>query len=133
MTYPRFTGHAGYGQMSINIAQRYQEDQVNTMSPIQLLVKVYDIAIESCQRQDGRRASKAIVELISALNFEYEETANRFFGIYEFCMREIKAGNYDVARELLQTLREGWVEAAAKNPVVANRAPVQNVPVAVKA
>jgi flagellar protein FliS len=133
MAYPSFAGHTGYGQMSTNIAQRYQEDQVNTMSPIQLLVKVYDIAIESCHRQDRKRAGKAIVELISALNFEYEETANRFYGIYEFCMREIKAGNYDVARELLQTLRDGWTEAAAQNPEVANRAPVQNVTVQTQA
>lgn len=133
MAYPRFAGHAGYGEMPTNIAQRYQEDQVNTMSPIQLLVKVYDIAIESCQRQDSRRASKAIVELISALNFEYEETANRFYGIYEFCMREIKAGKYDVAIELLQTLRDGWAEAAAQNPEVASRAPGQNVTVVAQA
>lgn len=129
MAYPSFAGHAGYGQMSINIAQRYQEDQVNTMSPIQLLVKVYDIAIESCHRQDRKRASKAIVELINALNFEYEETANRFYGIYEFCMREIKAGKYDIALDLLQSLRNSWVEAAAQNPEIANQTPVKNMTV----
>ncbi len=129
MAYPRFAGHTGFGQMPANniVANRYQQDQVNTMSPIQLLVKVYDIAIEGCRRQDRDRASKAIVELISALNFEYEEMANRFYGIYEFCMREVKAGNYETARELLQDLRNGWIEAAAQNPEVANQQPTQRM------
>jgi flagellin-specific chaperone FliS len=97
------------------VAQKYLIEQLNTMSPVQLLVKVYDIAIEACHRQDRKRASKAIVELISALNFEYGEIANRFFHIYEYCMRQVKAGNFDEARQLLQELRDGWVEASRMN------------------
>jgi flagellin-specific chaperone FliS len=97
------------------VAQKYLIEQLNTMSPVQLLVKVYEIAIEACHRQDRKRASKAIVELISALNFDYAEIANRFFHIYEYCMRQVKAGNFDEARQLLQELREGWVEASKMN------------------
>jgi len=117
MSYPRFSGYpaSAYSPMPANIAQRYQEDQVYTMSPIQLLVKVYDIAIEACNRQDRKRASKAIVELIGALDFEYKEIADRFLGIYEYCMGRVRAGEYHEARELLQDLRDGWVEASQTN------------------
>jgi len=108
------------GSMQPNVTQKYLLDQLNTMSPIQLLVKVYDIAIEACNRQDRRRASKAIVELISALNFEYEEVAGRFFRIYEYCMRQVKAGNFEEAKGLLQGLRDGWIEASKMNAQEAN-------------
>jgi len=97
------------------VAQKYLIEQLNTMSPVQLLVKVYDIAIEACHRRDRKRASKAIVELISALNFDYGEIANRFFHIYEYCMRQVKAGNFEEAGQLLQELRDGWVEASRMN------------------
>ena len=104
-----------------SIARKYLEEELYTMSPIQLLVKVYDIAIDACQRQDKRLASKALVELISALNFEYEEIAGRFFQIYKFCMSQVKAGKFDEARKVLQELRNAWVEAskmnAAKHPL----------------
>jgi flagellin-specific chaperone FliS len=100
-----------------SIARKYLEEDIYTMSPVQLLVKVYDIAIDACQRQDKRLASKALVELISALNFEYEEIAGRFFQLYKFCMSRVKAGKFDEARKVLQDLRNAWVEASKMNAV----------------
>ena len=120
-----YQGQAGAAQSSLQsaMAQKIMVDQLYTMSPIQLLVKMYDIAIEACNRKEKRKASKALIELISALNFDEEETANRFFYIYRFCLDRIKAENYDEARAILHDLRTSWVEASQ---MTANQTPPVN-------
>ena len=113
MAYPKHPGlHSSKAPVRVGIAQKYLEEQLYTMSPIELLVKLYDIAIEACNRKDRDRASRALVELISALNFDYAEIAGRFFHIYKFCMNRVKAGKFSEAKEMLQELRSAWMEAS---------------------
>lgn len=116
-------GHGGTHAGFSSVARKYLEEQLNTMSPIQLLVKVYDMAIDACKRGERRRASKALIELINALNFDHEEMANRFLFIYEFCLARVRSGDYDSARETLEEIRNAWVEAANMKPSAETEAP----------
>ena len=88
----------------------YLKNQILSLSPMQLLVKVYDVAIIGCKSKDMNKASKALVELISGLRFEYEEISVGLFRLYQYCLDEIKKENYDIPLKVLTELRNTWVE-----------------------
>jgi len=92
----------------------YQRNQIMSMNPLQLLIKVYDVAILSCKKRDMEKASKAIVELISALNFDYEEISLGLFRLYQYCLDRIKQGEFEESIRILEGLRESWTQVRQK-------------------
>ena len=94
-------------------SRSYVAEQVNTMTPMELLVKIYDLAIVSCRRQDKERLSRCLVELIAALNFEYKEIAVGLLQLYNFCLRNAKMGRFDQVEPIMIELRDAWQEAMA--------------------
>jgi len=60
---------------------------------------------------DRRRASAALVELIAALDFSYEEIAGGLYRLYEYALRHVKGERYDVALGVLRELRDTWEQA----------------------
>jgi len=90
----------------------YLEKQLAGMSPAELLLKVYDVAIVSCRQGDSQRLSRALVELISALNFEQRETAVGLFRMYNYCLTNAKKGRFDLVEPILQDLRDTWTQVA---------------------
>jgi flagellin-specific chaperone FliS len=92
--------------------RQYLEEQITAMSPIELVVKLYDIAIASCRQRDRNRLSKVLVELISALNFDHREISLGLFKIYNHCMRLAKEGDFDAVQPILAELRDAWSQAA---------------------
>lgn len=95
----------------LSLSRRYREEQLAGLSPVQLLVKIYDAAIAGCTQRDRDRLSRALVELIAALNFEYRDTAVGFFRLYNYCLRQTKAGNFDAIKPILCDLRDAWCQA----------------------
>jgi len=68
----------------------YQKSQIMSMSPAQLVLKVYDYAILGCKLKDSGKVSKALIELISALKFEHGEISLGMFKLYQYCMDIVK-------------------------------------------
>jgi flagellar protein FliS len=93
------------------MSNAYLEQEIMTLNPLQLLIKAYDAGITACNRKDEHKASTVLTELIDSLNFDYAEIANSLFRLYEYCMREVKRGNFDVTLKILKELRETWVQA----------------------
>lgn len=93
------------------MSNAYLEQEIMTLNPLQLLIKAYDAGITACNRKDEDKASAVLTELIDSLNFDYAEIANALFRLYEYCMREVKRGNFDVTLKILKELRETWVQA----------------------
>lgn len=93
--------------------QSYQRSQILGLDPVHLLLKVYDFTILNCKKNDVTKASKGLVELISALNFDYEEISLGLFRLYQYCMDKIKKGEFDEVVSILQNLRESWVSSAS--------------------
>lgn len=91
----------------------YLRTQARGMTPQQVLLQLYDIAIAGCVAQDMRRASAALVELIAALDFSYEEIAQGLYRLYEYALRELKAGRYETPLGVLRELRDTWEQAFA--------------------
>ena len=98
-----------------NASGMYVNEQLNSMSPMQVLFKLYDICIEACAREDRKRASRAVIEMISALDFEYEEMASRFLRVYRSALVRVNKRDFDGARAAIQSLRDAWVEAIEAN------------------
>jgi len=92
------------------ISNAYLEQEIMTLNPVQLLIKAYDAGISACNRKDESKASTVLIELIDSLNFDYAEIANSLFRLYDYCMREIKRGNFDVTLKVLKELRETWLQ-----------------------
>ena len=92
----------------------YRQNEAITDNPTEILIKVYDIAIESCDRQDMDRARRALVELIAALNFDHREVADNLYNLYRYALDQIHKSNFDGAKEILIGLRETWKETLKK-------------------
>lgn len=122
-------------------ARQYQQTQVMTSSGVQIVVLLYDAAIQSIElaragiesnnlKDKGRflgRAISIIGELNSVLDFDRGgEIAVSLNRLYEYILTELIAANarnrashLDGPLRCLTTLREGWREVAAlQQPMV---------------
>lgn len=117
----------------------YRKHQVETASPGQLVVMLYDAAIRNCQaaqaaiaQQDRDKAARHLLkaqdivsELMSSLNVEAGgELAVRLLRLYEYMYRRLVFANVRkdaaAAKEvegLLASLRDAWAKAAEANPI----------------
>ena len=89
----------------------YRTQQVASAAPAQLLLQLYDHAIAGALRQDQRQVNAALVELIGALNFDYEEIAVGLFKLYDWCMRRARAKDWDEVLKILRELRNAWAQS----------------------
>lgn len=93
----------------------YVNHHIMGMSKEQLLLTVYDVAITSCQQQNGEKAIRAISELISALNFEYQDISVGLFRLYQYVIDQIREQQFDEALSIMQDLRNTWAQALDEN------------------
>ncbi|OQW35770.1 MAG: hypothetical protein A4E19_16100 [Nitrospira sp. SG-bin1] len=122
--------------MLTQYSNQYQQTQVMTSSRVQIVVLLYDAAIQSIElaragiesnnpKDKGRflgRAISIIGELNSVLDFEQGgEIARSLHRLYDYMLGELVTANArNDARHLegplrcLTTLREGWREIAAQ-------------------
>ncbi len=111
----------------------YQQNQVQTASPEQILIQLYEGAIRFLKQakqalEDGERITKLekvsrgmaiITELSNTLDFETGgEIAENLDALYAFMTRELTRSNTENDPQALQTvidllsdLHEGWVQA----------------------
>ncbi|GAB4339069.1 MAG: flagellar export chaperone FliS [Calditrichia bacterium] len=89
----------------------YQENQILNLSPTELILKLYDLAILSIKKNDIPKANRVIAELISSLNFDYKDVSLGLFKLYRFCQDNLYQGNKKVALDILQDLRDTWAKA----------------------
>ncbi len=89
----------------------YIEQEVLSWSKEKIILKMYDLFIVSCKRKDLQKMSKVLIELMGALNFEYEETSTRLYRLYEYCQRCIFQKKFDEALYIIKELRDTWALA----------------------
>ncbi|MEK4262975.1 MULTISPECIES: flagellar export chaperone FliS [Paenibacillus] len=108
--------------------QKYQQTQLQTASPAQLLLMLYDgairfirVGISGIEEKDVQKtntylgkAQGVIHELIAALNFDYE-ISNTLHSVYEYMIHQLIKANINkekaTATEVLNyliDLREAW-------------------------
>ena len=93
-------------------AQAYRVNQVNTASPLGLLLMAYDAALIGCGQRDLDRTTRALSVLRYALDFSYsQEIAMGLFRLYQYCAELARQGDYEQAADILRELRATWVQA----------------------
>lgn len=101
----------------------YQRQAIMNASPLQVVVKMYDLVIQSTYREDGKRVRELLSTLISGLNFDHEPS-DQLFALYQYCQRLSRQEKFEEIREILEPLRETWDQ-------VANQGESQNSPASV--
>lgn len=101
-----------YSQKNSNVIN-YKVQEILSARPGQLTLFLYDHAVRGCKKRDEAKAVAALVQLIDSLNFEYEEIAAALFNLYEYSIRRIKAGDFDLPLRILSELRETWAQAVS--------------------
>jgi len=123
--------------MAMNAAQLYQGNRVNTASPAELTLMLYDGAIKFCniaigalEKGDNQKANtnlikaqKIIVEFRTTLDFKYP-VAQQFDIVYDYIYRRLVEANInkdkDIAEEALKYIREmrdTWKEVMRRNHI----------------
>ncbi len=92
----------------------YRRVHVESMSPQELILATYDLAIRSCERRDVRRAGAAIVELMDGLDFTHQEVAGNLLVLYDYIYRRVREGAFDEAGKFLRELREAWAQSVRR-------------------
>jgi flagellar secretion chaperone FliS len=108
--------------------QEYRQQEIMGASPIRLVIMAYDMAIRSCEKKDFQTATKAISALRDALDFDYPEVSVSLFRLYQWCLDNLRQGEYQASMATLTELRDAWITAekrmmggAAPRPMVAQQ------------
>lgn len=94
-----------------NPQQVYQRQAIKNASPLQLVVKLYDLLLQATYRKDQKRVREVLSTLIESLNFDYEP-AEELFQLYQYCQDLARQEKYEEIRDILDPLREAWEQAA---------------------
>ena len=89
-------------------ASRYKKTDVESASPVRLVVMAYDLAIKGCDQKDFETSAKAVMALQRALDFDYAEVAGGLLALYEWVMECLRARDFDAAKHTLMELRDAW-------------------------
>ncbi len=92
----------------------YLVKEIMEATPQQLLIKIYDFAIASCQKHDLFKTNEAIQQLISALRYETPEVRDisiGFLKLYQYCQTQMRKKNYSEVLHILTELRKSWLKA----------------------
>ncbi len=90
---------------------KYHQEQSLNLSPVQVILKLYDLVILSCKKNDKKMAIRALNELIVALNFEQKEMSTGFYRLYDYSKRCVFAGRYVEVISVISELRGAWIQA----------------------
>lgn len=126
----------------MNYAKLYKETQIETASPLRLVVILYEIILSSIDQallhletkkydllnKELSRAQDGIIELILALDFEKGgEIANNLYSIYLYCSKRLFEGNIEKNRDMLIEvknilikLKEAWEQIVNINSPTPN-------------
>jgi flagellar protein FliS len=89
----------------------YQQNTVLNLSPTELILKLYDLAIVSIKKGEISKSNLVLTELIGSLNFEYQEVSLGLFRLYRYCQDCLYKGNIAQALKIVEDLRESWARA----------------------
>ena len=115
-----------------DVLNKYREMEIQTSSPQQLILLLYDEAIKCLKKAKIKvededmeetnqlllKTEKIIGELMSSLNPEVGKVATGWFSLYEYMHWRLIQANLERKSELiqevlllLQPLREAWIKA----------------------
>jgi flagellin-specific chaperone FliS len=98
-------------QESFSKVSDYIRNDSMSLTPTEVVLKLYDFAILNLKKDQPQRAMRAITELIISLNFEYKDFSVGLYRLYQYCRDKIIQGKSGEAIEILEGLRDAWAKA----------------------
>lgn len=92
----------------------YQTQSVKSASPLQLVIKMYDLTIQATYKEDGKKVKDLLSALIHGLNFDYE-LSEQLFSLYQYCQDLARKNKFEEIREILEPIRNSWEEVSKKS------------------
>src|SRR5690625_4932319 len=89
----------------------YQQQAIANSSPIQRVVKLYDLLLQATGMEDGEKVKAILSALTTGLNFDHEP-ADQLFSLYRNCQDLARKEQFEEIREVLEPLRDTWSEVA---------------------
>lgn len=89
----------------------YRNEQLMNLSPVEVIYKLYAVAIQAMKKRDNQLAQRAINELIVGLNFEHREVALPLYRLYQYSKYCLRQGRINDAVQVIEELRSAWGEA----------------------
>jgi flagellin-specific chaperone FliS len=89
-------------------ALRYRQQDVESASPVRLVVMAYDLAIRACDQKDFETGYKAVVALRNSLDISYPEFVAGLLNLYQWVIDSMRTKDFDSAKNVLVELRDAW-------------------------
>lgn len=90
---------------------------VQSLGPLQRLIRVHDAALEAVAARDTQRLGRALAILRRALDYAVDPVfALGLDRLYRHCQLALAEGNHDEAGRILWTLRAAWQKFAERLP-----------------
>ncbi len=89
----------------------YLENQILNARPEELILKVYDFILLNIKKKNYQKANAGFIELIAALNFDYQDVSLGLFKLYTYCQKLIREEKWDEALTIIEELRNTWAKA----------------------
>jgi flagellin-specific chaperone FliS len=93
------------------IRNDYLSNEVMHWSAEKIIFEIYNTFLVSCRQRNHQRMNRALVALMSALNFEHPDPATRLYRLYEYCQELVSKNKFDEASSLITDLRDSWGRA----------------------
>lgn len=89
--------------------QSYRSNQINSASPLDLILMTYDALLMGCGQRNLDRTTRALSLLRNALDFSFdEEVALGLFRLYQYMAEQARKGEFDEVANLARELRDSW-------------------------
>ena len=92
----------------------YRQQQVEGLSRNELVLAAFELGMKGCRAKDRGLVRDVLMELIAGLDFSYRDAAGSFLVLYDYAMRELREGNFEMPHRILAELHEAWSEALKK-------------------
>jgi flagellin-specific chaperone FliS len=80
-------------------------------SPGRLALLVYDTALRACRKGQRGLLMRVLHELIAGLDLDQGEIAVGLLRLYEYALWQLREGNVEEVRQILQELRDTWAKS----------------------
>jgi flagellar protein FliS len=107
----------------------YRAQQVANESPERLVLLVYDTALRACRLGQRGLLMRVLHELIAGLDLDQGEIAVGLLRLYEYALWQLREGNIEEVRLVLQDLRETWAKSLSEEEgLAAARRGISSIP-----
>lgn len=89
----------------------YKNNQAVNLTPVEMVKRMYDLAIISAKKNDIEKAQRIIRELMIALDYSQGDLSVQLFHLYQYCIKSFREERRDEAISVLEELRNTWAEA----------------------